>query len=192
MATTHFLVSQSPKRSSENEENLIQLRLDQRRDSGWYAVSNVREQNTMQTIFILRRDTISGASVHATIHTTYASYLQATASPGVREIFHTLKTVSLAAPSGRQLYLGQVMPWVSKQSLPTKHQRAIELFPAPGPLEYIAMDTSSFLLRLKGGNRFITIVTNQYSRLTRNIPSTGTIAVHTLLKFLDPWVICYS
>lgn len=52
-----------------------------------------------------------------------------------------------------------------------KNQRQLRLFLPSGPLEYIAIDILGLLLQSRSGSQFVTITIDQYSELTRTIPT---------------------
>ena len=73
-----------------------------------------------------------------------------------------------------------------------KHQKLLKLFPASGPLEFVAMDLLGPLPKTKRGNTFVLVITDRYSKLTRAIPLKATKATDIAMAFLDTWVYVYG
>jgi Integrase zinc binding domain len=46
----------------------------------------------------------------------------------------------------------------------------LKLFPASGPLEYVSMDILGPLPKTDHGNRFLLVITDRFSKLTRMVP----------------------
>lgn len=72
------------------------------------------------------------------------------------------------------------------------YQLKLKLFRAAGPLEFVGIDIMGALPRSKTRTRFITVMTDRYSILTRAIPSTMTTVSLVPLIFHDDWVIPYG
>jgi hypothetical protein len=51
-----------------------------------------------------------------------------------------------------------------------RHTNFLQLFPAKGPLESVAMDILGPLPRTKHGNRFLLVVADRYTKVTRTVP----------------------
>ena len=71
-------------------------------------------------------------------------------------------------------------------------QKHLRLFPANGPLEFVAMDILGPLPKTKQGNQFVVVLTDRYSKLTRAIPTGKTTATTVATIFVDHWVIPYG
>lgn len=72
------------------------------------------------------------------------------------------------------------------------HQKHLRLFPANGPLEFVAMDLLGPLPKTTKGNQNVLVITARYSKLTRAVPLTKTTANHVATAFLENWVISYE
>ena len=48
-----------------------------------------------------------------------------------------------------------------------KNQKDLKLFPAAGPLEFVAMDLLGTLPRTAHGNQHVLVITDRFSKLTR-------------------------
>ena len=68
----------------------------------------------------------------------------------------------------------------------------LKLFPAKGPLESVAMDILGPLPRTKHGNRFLLVITDRYSKVTKTVPLRVITALSAARAFLDHWVYAYG
>jgi Integrase core domain len=68
----------------------------------------------------------------------------------------------------------------------------LKLFPAEGPLEFVAMDILGPLPRTKHGNRFLLVITDRYSKVTKTIPLRLITALSAARAFLYHWVYAYG
>ena len=73
-----------------------------------------------------------------------------------------------------------------------KFQKFMKLFPASGPLEFVAMDLLDPLRKTTRGFTFILVITDRFSKLTRCIPLRTTTAPVVAAAFLDYWVYAYG
>ncbi|MEM7496351.1 MAG: integrase, partial [Myxococcota bacterium] len=72
------------------------------------------------------------------------------------------------------------------------HQKYLQLFPANGPLEFIAIDILGPLPRSKRGNKHVLVITDRYSKLTRTVAMNKITAPHVAEAFLDNWIMPYG
>jgi hypothetical protein len=61
-------------------------------------------------------------------------------------------------------------------------------FPAKGPLESVAMDILGPLPRTKHGNRFLLVIADPYTKVTRTVPLRKVTALSVARAFVDQWV----
>ena len=73
-----------------------------------------------------------------------------------------------------------------------KHQKYLKLFPAAGPLEFVAMDLLGPLPKTKSGHVYVLVITDRFSKLTRAIPLGSTTASSVAKAFLEHWVYVYG
>ena len=73
-----------------------------------------------------------------------------------------------------------------------KIQKDPKLFPAAGPLEFVAMDLLDSLPKTAHGNQHVLVITDRFSNLTRSIQLRTTTASVVANAFLDNWVYVYG
>ncbi|CDF32918.1 unnamed protein product [Chondrus crispus] len=73
-----------------------------------------------------------------------------------------------------------------------KNQKDLKLFPAAGPLQFVAMDLLGPLPKTAHGNQHVLVITDRFSKLTRSIPLRTTTASVVANAFLDNWVYVYG
>lgn len=72
------------------------------------------------------------------------------------------------------------------------HQRLLQQFPPENPLKLVAMDILELLSKTKIGSKYVMVVTDHFSKLTRELP-TGTTAAKCVARvFLNYWAIWYG
>ena len=52
----------------------------------------------------------------------------------------------------------------------TKHQKYLKLFPAAGPLQFVAIDLLGPLPKSKKGNTVVLVITDRFSKICRAVP----------------------
>ncbi|CAN8073108.1 unnamed protein product [Agarophyton chilense] len=72
------------------------------------------------------------------------------------------------------------------------HQAKLKLFPAAGPMESVAMDMLGPLLKTSHGKRFVLVITDRFTNLTRALPVGKTTATDVATAFLSHWVYPYG
>jgi transposase InsO family protein len=65
-------------------------------------------------------------------------------------------------------------------------------FPASGPLEYVSMDILGPLPKTDHGNRFLLVITDRFSKLTRTVPLRTITALVDAKAFCENWVFAYG
>ena len=76
-----------------------------------------------------------------------------------------------------------------------KEQRNVypmRLFPATKPLEYVAMDILGPLPRTKHGMRFILVITDRFTKLTKTVPLRTITSLAVARAFCRDWVFSYG
>jgi transposase InsO family protein len=68
----------------------------------------------------------------------------------------------------------------------------LKLFPASAPLEYVAINIHGPLPKTSHGNRFLLVMTDRFSKLTRTVPLRTTTALVCARAFCDHWVYAYG
>lgn len=69
-----------------------------------------------------------------------------------------------------------------------KLQRQLQLFPASGPLEFVALDILGPLPKTKKENLYVVVMTDRYSKLTRDIPTSSITTTAVKYIFSEHWI----
>jgi Integrase core domain len=70
--------------------------------------------------------------------------------------------------------------------------RKLKLFPPTCALEQVAIDILGPLPVTSRGHRYILVMTDRFSKLTRAIPLKGITAAEVALAFVEVWVASYG
>jgi Integrase core domain len=68
----------------------------------------------------------------------------------------------------------------------------LKLFPAKGSLQSVAMDILGPLPRTKHGNRFLLVVSDRYSKVTKTVPLRTVTALSVARAFCYQWAYVYG
>jgi Integrase core domain len=68
----------------------------------------------------------------------------------------------------------------------------LKLFPASEPLEYVSMDILGPLTKTQHGNRFLLVITDRFSKLTRTVPLRTISALAVAKAFCEAWIFAYG
>jgi transposase InsO family protein len=72
-----------------------------------------------------------------------------------------------------------------------KRTRFLKVFPASGPLEFVAMDILGPLSKMEHGYRFLLIICDRFSKFSRTVPLRTITAIGVAKAFCDAWVFTY-
>ena len=73
-----------------------------------------------------------------------------------------------------------------------RHTSPLTLFPAKEPLTEVAVDILGPLVRSKAGNKFVLVLTDRFSKLTKCMALRRITAISVASAVLDTWVSCYG
>jgi transposase InsO family protein len=73
-----------------------------------------------------------------------------------------------------------------------RHTNPLRLFPANEPLEAVAMDILGPLPRTKHGNRFLLVITDRFSKVTKTVPLRTVTALSVAQAFCDHSAYAYG
>ena len=71
-------------------------------------------------------------------------------------------------------------------------QKHMKLFPATGPLDFLAMDLLGPLPRTHQVNEYVLVITDRFTKLCRSVTLRNTKAVTVVTIFLDLWAYAYG
>jgi hypothetical protein len=74
----------------------------------------------------------------------------------------------------------------------TERTSFLKLFPASWPLEFVVMDILGPLPKHEHGNRFLLVISDRFSKLTRTVPLRTITALGVAKAFCDAWVFSYG
>ena len=73
-----------------------------------------------------------------------------------------------------------------------KKASKMKLFPAKAPLEYVSIDILGELPRTQRGNRYLLVITDRFSKLTRTVPLKRITAAVVAEAFTKHWAFVYG
>ena len=73
-----------------------------------------------------------------------------------------------------------------------KHASYLKLFPARAPLESVAIDILGPLPITSSGHRFLLVITDRYTKLTKTVPMRSITALVVAKAFCEHWVFVYG
>lgn len=73
-----------------------------------------------------------------------------------------------------------------------KHAAALKLFPARAPLEFVVIDILGELVKTPRGNRYLLVMTDRYTKLTKVVPLKQITAPLVAQEFVTHWVYNYG
>ena len=68
----------------------------------------------------------------------------------------------------------------------------MKLFPATKPLEFVAIDILGPLVRSRNGFRYLLVITDRFTKLTRTVPIRNMTALTIAKAFVENWVYPYG
>jgi transposase InsO family protein len=74
----------------------------------------------------------------------------------------------------------------------SRRTNTLGLFPANSPFKSVAMDILGPLPKTRHGNRFLLVIADRYSKLTRTVPLRVTTALAVAKDFCDHWVFVFG
>ena len=73
-----------------------------------------------------------------------------------------------------------------------RNSHTLKLFPASGPLEFVAIDILGPLIRTSRGNRFLLVISDRFSKLTRTVPMSRVTEAAVAKAFTTHWAFTYG
>jgi transposase InsO family protein len=118
----------------------------------------------------------------------------AVSHPGAHRMFRTMRRSFYWPHMAEDVYetVRQCEACARNRISERRHTNFLKLFPAKGPLESVAMDILGPLPRTKDGNRFLLVIADRYTKVTRTVPLRNVTALSVARAFVDQWVYVYG
>ena len=123
-----------------------------------------------------------------------AHYHKLSAHPGGRKLYQKLR-MHFYWPSMAVDAYGVVRNCVTcarNRIKLRKYASALKLFPARAPLEQVAIDLLGELIQTPRGNRFLLVITDRYTKLTKVVPLKRITSETVSQAFVQHWVLNYG
>ncbi len=114
--------------------------------------------------------------------------------PGVTKMYDTLRK-DFYWPllfNDVEDYVSNCVSCAKTRGTVRKHQSTLKLFPSHYPLQDVAMDLVGPFKKTRSGKKFILVITDRYSNLTRSVSMAKTKAPDIAAAFLNNWVFPYG
>ena len=123
-----------------------------------------------------------------------AHYTRLSGHPGGIRMYYTLRREFYWPQMANDAFavVGNCASCAQVRGTRYKAQKFLQLFPASGPLEFVAMDILGDLTRTSRHNRFVLVITDRFSKLTVAIPLRTITAAVVADAFLSHWVFKYG
>ena len=72
------------------------------------------------------------------------------------------------------------------------HSAPLKLFQAKAPLEYVAIDIQGPLPRASDRSKYLLVITDRFSKLTRAVPLRSITAFTVAKAFVQHWILAYG
>jgi len=73
-----------------------------------------------------------------------------------------------------------------------RHTSPLTVFPATKPLTHVSVDILGPIPATKAANRFISVITARFSKLTKCVALWRITAISVAIAIIDAWVACYG
>jgi Integrase zinc binding domain len=121
-------------------------------------------------------------------------YPPAVGHPGVNKMFRAIRRSFLWPHMVENVYeiVRQCDLCARNRIAEKRRTNPLKLFPAQGPLESVAMDILGPLPRTKYGNRFLLVIADRFSNVTKTLPLRTVTALSVARAFCDHWAYVYG
>lgn len=125
----------------------------------------------------------------------HLSHYPATAGhPGAKKMFNTLSQQFYWPTMVADVYqfVKQCHECTKENYTLTKRHKPVKLFPAEGPLSFIAIDLLGPLPKTTKGNQYILVIADRFSKLVRTVPLKTITTFNVATAFCHHWVFVYG
>jgi transposase InsO family protein len=121
-------------------------------------------------------------------------YSTAIAHPGSHRMFRTMRRSFYWPHMAEDVYetVRKCDACARNRIAERRHTNFLQIFPAKGPLESVAIEILGPLPRTKHGNRFLLVIADRYTKATRKVPLRTGTALSVARAFVDQWLYVYG
>ena len=121
-------------------------------------------------------------------------YSRLAAHPGGRKMYHSIRRSMYWPSLAIDCYATvKKCPTSAKNRLKLRRNvSTLKLFPAQAPLESVAIDIFGELMKTKRGNKYLLVITDRFSKLTKTVPLSGVSASDVAKAFVYEWALVYG
>jgi transposase InsO family protein len=123
-----------------------------------------------------------------------AHYPKLASHPGSTRMYRTMRR-DVFWPSiswDVQEFVGRCSSCARKRLSTQRKTTYLKLFPPSAPFEFVAMDILGPLSETKDGNRFLLVIVDRFSKLTRTVPLKTITAEEVSKAFVNEWFCVYG
>lgn len=125
----------------------------------------------------------------------YLSHYPAMAGhPGGRKMYYTLRQSYYWPSMAFDTYatVRACVTCAQNRAKLQKHSASMKLFPASAPLEFVSIDILGELPVTPRKNRYLLVISDRFSKLTKTVPLRGITATTVAQAFCTHWVFTYG
>jgi hypothetical protein len=127
-------------------------------------------------------------------HILHLAHHSATAGhPGGKRMYQTLLSYYWPLMSRDVAEIPKRCTECIRELVSSQSDRApMQLFPAPGPLEFVAIDILGPLPKVRAGMHYVLVIMDRFSKLVRTVPLKNITADTVCNAFIEEWVHIYG
>ena len=121
-------------------------------------------------------------------------YARLAGHPGGRKLYNTIKRDMYWPAMAIDCYatVRRCSTCAKNRIKLRKNVSTLQLFPATAPLEALAIDIMGELVRTARENRYLLVITDRFTKLTKTVPLKGVSAAEISRAFVNEWIYNYG